>query len=197
MKTKLTIVVMSIVLLNCALCHAEPGTVAGLQPGLRDALLRDAACSPADHPSPPRPGGLETPGVEPAPAEAGPSPMLDAAVTTQDIHSAAGANVGVIVTFNDACHCRDSACGTYVYLKNNAGFKLALSGAFSSMHAVRVFKRGYPSLTGKVQISKAQVESTVYDWNGKTYAPSLCATITQTAGRKVPSILHHDCAKAP
>ena len=182
MKTKLTIVVMSIVLLNGALCHAGPGTVAGLQPDLRDALLRDAACSQA---------------AESASTEAGPQQMLEAAVTTQDIRSAAGANVGVIVMFNDACHCRDSACGTYVYLKNGTGYKLALSGAFSSMHPVRVFKRGYPSLTGKVQTSKAQVESTVYDWNGKSYAPSLCATITQTEGRRVPSIVHHDCEKAP
>jgi hypothetical protein len=197
MKTKLTIVVMSIVLLNGALCRAEPGTVAGLQPKLRDALLRDATCSQADHPSPPKPGDLGTTAAEPASTEAGPSQLLEAAVTTQDIRSAGGGNVGVIVTFNDACHCRDSVCGTYVYLKNDAGYKLALSGVFSSLHPVRVFKRGYPSLTGKVQISKAQVESTVYDWNGKTYAPSLCATITQAAGRRVPGIVHHDCAKAP
>jgi hypothetical protein len=182
MRTKLTIVAMSIVLLNGALCQAAPGTVADLPPELRDALLHDAACSQAE---------------EPTSGERAPSRLLEAVVATQDVRNAAGANVGVIVTFNDACHCRDATCGTYVYLKNDEGYKLAFSGAFSSLHPVRVFKRGYPSLTGKVQISKAQVESTVYDWNGKAYAPSLCATITQRAGRRVPSIVHHDCAKAP
>lgn len=195
MKTELTIVAMTLMLLSAARGQtsspppqsssgtpAVAGTVAGLSPALRDALLRDAACTPA---------------AELVANEAAPVDFLVTPVGTQDIHSAAGKNVGVIVKLSDACHCRDTNCGTYVFLRNDAGFKLAFSGGFSSLHPVRVFKHGYPSLSGKVQLSKAQAESTVFDWNGKAYAPSLCATVMQAAGRKAPSIVHHDCAHAP
>jgi hypothetical protein len=205
MKTDLTIVVMILMLLSSAPAQttAPAGTVAGLPPDLRDAVLRDAACSKSDHPNLPAPGGLpsqlasteqaassgpETPADDP-------SPPSGSALAVQDIRDARGANVGAIVRFNDACHCQEANCGTYVFLKSNPGYKLAFSGGFSSLRPARVFKHGYPSLSGKVQLSKAQSESTVYDWNGKNYAPGLCATITQTAGRKVPSIVHHDCVK--
>ena len=181
MKTELKIIAMFLMLLSSALGQAAPGTVAGLPSELREAVLRDAACS---HPA-------ETASDETARAN-----WLETAVATQDIRSAGGASVGVIVAFSDGCRCRDANCGTYVYLKNGSDYKLAFSGTFSSLHAVRVFKHGYPSLSGKVQLNKAQAESTVYDWNGKAYAPSLCATITQGAGRRVPSIVHHDCTKA-
>jgi len=189
MKTELTIVAMILMLLSSALGQGSsspqpapgalaPGTIGGLAPALRDAVLRDAACSQSAVPAPDKPANF-----------------LETAVATQDIHSAAGANLGAIVRLSDACHCQDANCGTYVFLKGNAGYKLAFSGEFLSLRPARVFKRGYPSLSGKVQLSKAQTESTVYDWNGKSYAPGLCATITQPAGRKVPSIVHHDCAK--
>jgi hypothetical protein len=182
MKTELTIAAMTLMLLTGALSQTSPGTVAGLPADLRDAVLRDAACRQA---------------AEPASNEAAQAGFLETAVETQDIRSAAGKNVGVIVKLAEGCHCRETNCGTYVFLTSDAGFKLAFSGGFSSLHPVRVFKHGYPSLSGKVQLNKAQAESTVYDWNGKTYAPGLCATITQAAGRKAPSIVHHDCAKAP
>lgn len=173
---------MSLMLFGSAMGQTPPKTVADLPPELRDAVLRDAACSRAG---------------EPAASETAPSHLPEAAVATRDIRSAAGANVGVIVTLSDSCHCREANCGNYVFLKDDAGYRLAFSGGFSSLHPVRVFKHGYPSLSGKVQLSKAQAESTVYDWNGKTYAPGLCATITRAAGRKAPKIVHHDCAKTP
>jgi hypothetical protein len=192
MKTELTIVVITLMMTSSAVSQmslppqpgpgvATPGTVAALPSELRDAVLRDADCRQT---------------AEPASDKVAQTGLLETSVDTRDIRSAGGANVGVIIRFSDACHCHDAICGTYVFLRDDAGYKLAFSGDFSSLHPVRVFKRGYPSLSGKVQLSKAQAESTVYDWNGKSYAPGLCATITQT-GRKVPSIVHHDCAKAP
>jgi hypothetical protein len=227
MKTDLTIVVMSLMLLSSALAQttAPSGTVAGLPPDLRDAVLRDAACSQsdhsnppksgglpsqlantgqtgspgpgtaADHPSPPKPGGPGTPAAESAPDKTVAASVSESAVAIQDIRNAKGTSVGAIVRFNDACHCQEANCGTYVFLKRDSGYRLAFSGGFLSLHPARVFKSGYPSLSGKVQLSKAQTESTVYDWNGKSYVPGLCATITQTAGRKVPGIVHHDCVK--
>jgi hypothetical protein len=180
MKTELKMVAMFLMMFSSALGQTVSGTVAGLPPELRDAVLQDAACSQSS---------------ETASGENTRTNWLETAVATRDIRSAGGANVGTIVAFSDACRCRDANCGTYVYLKNGPGYKLAFSGTFSSLHPVRVFKHGYPSLSGKVQLNKAQAESTVYDWNGKTYAPSLCATITQGTGRKVPSIMHHECAK--
>lgn len=172
---------MTLMLLTAALGQA-PGTVAGLSPELRDAVLRDAACTPAG---------------EPASDKAEQASVLETAVATQDIRGAAGGNMGVIVKFSDSCHCHGANCGTYVFLRSGAYYKLAFSGDFTSLHPVRVFKRGYPSLSAKVHLSDVQTESTVYDWNGKAYAPGLCATITQAAGRRVPSIVHHDCSNAP
>jgi hypothetical protein len=180
MKTKLTILAMSI-LLSSTLCKAAPGTVADLQPELRDVLLRDAVCG-------------ATPDA--ATGEADRARLLESAVTTRDIRSAAGADLGVIVSFSDACHCRQASCRTYVYLKAGPGFTLAFSGVFTSLHPVRVYKRGYPSLSGKLEVSASEAESTVYDWNGKAYTPVLCATLTLAAGRKNPGIVHHECAKA-
>src|SRR5260370_27478934 len=101
MKTKLTILAMSI-LLSSTLCKAATGRVADLQPELRDVLLRDAACA-------------NTP--EAAAGEADRTRLLESAVTLRDIRSAAGANLGVIVSFSDTCHCRQANCRTYVYLK--------------------------------------------------------------------------------
>src|SRR5262249_31391490 len=117
MRIELTIVAMSILLLSSALCHAAPGTVADLPLELRDALLHDAGCSLA--------GGA-------ASGETAQAQLLESAVAIQDIHSAGGAAVGIIATFSDACHCREANCGTYVYIRAGAGYKLAFSGAFSS-----------------------------------------------------------------
>jgi len=223
MKNELTIVAMILMLLSSALGQSSlppqpgpgastSGTVAGLAPDLRAAVLHNAACGQSDHTSPLKPSelpsqpansghaggpGLGTPTVESSSDKTAQASGLDTSVAAQDIRSAKGANVGTIVRFSDGCHCQEANCGTYVFLKSNAGYRLAFSGGFLSLHIGRVFKGGYPSLSGKVQLSKAQTESTVYDWNGKNYAPVLCATITQTAGRKVPSIVHHDCSNAP
>jgi len=38
------------------------------------------------------------------------------------------------------------------------------------------------------------METTVYDWDGKDYRPSLCASVTR--GKKVPTIVRHPCRVA-
>jgi hypothetical protein len=51
-----------------------------------------------------------------------------------------------------------------------------------------------PSLTGQFAISSLKMETTVYDWNGKAYKPSMCATVIK--GKKVPTITQHPCKAA-
>jgi len=148
-------------------------TIADLSPELRDALVRDAACknsTPAD------------------------GDLLQSPVTTQEIHSAARGDLGVIAAFSDGCHCEGVNCGTYVYLKSSGSYKLAFAGSFASLHPMKVSRNGYPSLTGRLQVSDSRAETTVFDWNGKNYRPSLCATVTQGGNRKRPSIVRHPCS---
>jgi hypothetical protein len=182
MRIRLTILAITMVMLSSTLSKATTGTVADLPPELREALVRDAACGSTPEAAS---GG-----------EADRARLLESAVMTRDISGAAGAPLGVIVSFSDACHCRQSNCRTYVYLKAGPQYTLAFSGVFTSLHPMRVYKRGHPSLSGKLAVSASQEESTIYDWNGKAYVPVLCATLTQAAGRKSPGIVHHECAKA-
>jgi len=176
-RRKLSIMML---LLTSALSKAGSDTVADLPADLRDALVRDAACTRT---SP----ELETELEE----------FLKSQVKIQEIRSATRGQVGSIVTFADSCHCRDVNCGTYVYLLTGKGYKLAIAGSFASLHPMRVSKRGFPSLTGKLQVSDTQAETTVYDWNGKGYEPTLCATVRQAENQKRPSIIRHQCTAAP
>jgi hypothetical protein len=187
MRIRQTLIIMSLLAASAmsqdgagAKNQGGAGTVADLPAELQEALLRDAACEkPADSPA------------------ADPAQFLETPITTQDIRGATHAQVGVIAAFQDGCHCRDRNCTTYVYLKNGHGYKLAFSRVFTSLHPMRVFKRGWPSLTGKLQLSDSKAETTVYDWTGSEYQPSLCATLTQLKGQPRPAIARHGCAKGP
>jgi len=183
MNNLLTIIAMFFLMLHSGPVNAS-GTVADLPADLREALLHDAVCTQA----------ADSVGS----AESGPASLLASQVNAQEIRGAKpGAVVGMIAAVSGGCHCHGPNCGTYIYLKSDSGYKLAFSGEFASLHPSRVYKSGYPSLSAKAQISESQAESTVYDWNGRTYVPNLCATITQSQGRKVPAIAHHPCPKAP
>src|SRR5215472_277697 len=109
-----------LLLLTRALSKAGSDTVADLPADLRDALVRDAACTETS------PG----PGTEPA-------EFLKSPVKIQEIRSATRGQVGSIVTFADSCHCRDVNCGTYVYLLTAKAYKLAIAGSFASLHPMR------------------------------------------------------------
>ena len=143
-----------------------------LSPDLKAAALRDAACTTAGDAS-----GLNT------------SPS-DPTLETLPIRSA-GRDVGTIVEVQGACHCQNANCDALVYLRNGEGYKLALHEKYASLHPMKIVKQGMPSLTGQFEINTVKMETTVFDWDGKAYKPSLCATVIK--GKRVPSITRHPC----
>jgi hypothetical protein len=165
---------MSLLLMCGVAGRTATGTVADLPPQLRESLLHDVSCDKS------------------ADAE---SQLLQSQVVTQEIRSAAGSSAGVIAVPQGGCNCTSSACRTYVYLNDGQAYRLAFAGEFTTLHLMRGFKRGMPSLTGKLQVSDTQAETTVYDWNGRDYEPSLCATVTQARNQRLPSIVRHECGK--
>jgi hypothetical protein len=179
MKIKRTVILLSL-LATSAMSQNGTATIADLPPELQEALKRDFACETAASATSPEPDQL-----------------LQDPIVTQEIRGAAGAEVGMIVAQQGACHCREANCATYVYLKDGPGYRLAFSHIFSSLHPMKVFKRGYPSLTGKMRLDESRAETTVYDWTGSDYQPSLCATITRVKGQKRPAIVKHECANVP
>ena len=138
-----------------------------LSADLKAAALRDAACAKA----------LDT-------------QESDATLEALPIRSG-GRDVGTIIEVQGACHCQNTNCDALVYLRNGDGYRLALHEKYASLHPMKIVKQGMPSLTGQFAISSLKMETTVYDWDGTTYKPSLCATVVK--GRKVPSITQHRC----
>jgi hypothetical protein len=137
-----------------------------LSPDLKAAALKDAACTTA--------------------ADA----QDDSTLAALPIRTG-GRDVGTIVEVQGACHCQNGNCDALVYLRNGDGYKLALHEKYASLHPMKIVKQGMPSLTGQFEISSLKMETTVYDWDGKSYKPSLCATVIK--GRRVPSITRHPC----
>jgi hypothetical protein len=147
-----------------AICIAQQDSVS---PDLKAVALKDAACSAANDASPG-------------------DPTLEAL----PIHSG-GRDVGTIVEVEGACHCQNTNCDALVYLRSGEGYKLALHEKYASLHPMKIVKQGMPSLTGQFEISSLKMETTVYDWDGQAYKPSLCATVIK--GKKVPTITRHPC----
>jgi hypothetical protein len=143
---------------------------------LKDAALHDAACAKPDTAANTDGANTEAPNVTALPIRTG------------------GREMGTIVTVQGACHCQTSNCDTLVYLRTGQGYRMALREKYASLHPMKIVKRGMPSLTGKVEVSAARMETTVYDWDGKDYRPSLCATVIK--GKRVPSITQHPCKPA-
>lgn len=162
------------VLLGGMAFSGEPSDrVANLQPELKQALTHDDACfkaSPSNIPD----QALETP------------------VDTQQILSG-GREAGVIAAPQDDCDCRNGNCSTFVYLKSGDSYTLAMQHHFSSLRPMKIVKHGLPSLSAKFQVSSAEEETTVYDWSGKEYEPSLCAKVVQRKNVRLPSISRHPC----
>jgi hypothetical protein len=134
---------------------------------LKAAALKDAACSVAGDVSP------SDPTLETLPIRSG------------------GRDVGTIVEVQGACHCQNTNCDALVYLRSGEGYKLALHEKYATLHPMKIVKQGMPSLTGQFEINSLKMETTVYDWDGKAYKPSLCATVIKR--KKVPSITRHSC----
>jgi hypothetical protein len=162
--TLLFFILLSGVLLVCVAQQDRLAT------DLKAVVLHDAACTTAAH-----------------------TQEADPTLETVPIRSG-GRDVGTIVEVQGACHCQNTNCDALVYLRVDKGYKLALHEKYASLHPMKIVKQGMPSLTGQFEVSSLKMETTVYDWDGKTYKPSLCATVIK--GRKVPSITRHPC-KAP
>src|SRR5262249_12047242 len=118
--------------------------------------------------------------------------LLESQVDIQEIRGTPG---GVIAAPQGDCSCAGSSCAIYVYLKDGQAYRLSFKSEFTSLHPMKVYKRGMPSLTGKLEISDTQAETRVYDWNGQQYEASLCATVTQGRNQRLPSIARHECGK--
>ena len=150
--------------------------VSELQPELQQVLARDAVCSI-------RAG---------ASAVGDASGLMDAPVSTQEI-MAGGHEAGIIAAPHDECHCSNENCSTFVYLKSDNTYKLALQDTFASLRPMKVAMHGLPSLSGKYQLNANQEETTVFNWNGQRYEAGLCATVTRRNNQKVPAIATHPC----
>ena len=138
-----------------------------LPSGLKEAVIRDAACTKPEN-----------------------SKDNDPTLTETTIRSG-GRDVGAIVEVQGACHCQGMNCDSLVYLRQGEGYRLALHEKYASLHPMKIVKLGMPSLTGQFEVSAKQMETTVYDWDGKDYRPSLCATVIK--GSRVPAITRHAC----
>jgi hypothetical protein len=100
--------------------------------------------------------------------------------------------VPVAAMLGRSLKCRAHATArTRIYLHSGEGYKLALHEKYASLHPMKIVKQGMPSLTGQFEINTVKMETTVYDWDGKAYKPSLCATVIK--GKKIPSITRHPC----
>ena len=150
---------------TCAVCAMQEDPVPA---ELRDTVLHDAACTKAD----------ETTNAD---------PILSAVVIR-----ASGKEMGTIIEVQGGCHCQGTNCDSVVYLRNGDKYRLALREKYASLHPMKIVKRGMPSLTGKFEVSGEKAETTVYDWDGKDYRPSLCATVTRR-GKLPPAIAQHPC----
>lgn len=135
---------------------------------LKDKVLQDAACN------------------KPSDAQNTDAPALSALAIR-----VGGREKGTIVQVQGGCHCQDSNCDTLVYLRSGDQYRLSLKEKYASLHPMKIIKQGMPSLTGEFKVGEAKMETTVYDWNGKEYKPSLCATIVKEA--KLPKITRHAC----
>jgi len=174
------ITVLILVLLGglLAACVAQQES---LPPDLKAVALKDAACTTAA-------------GAQNGDAKGADGQNVDAnsdlTVEALPIRSS-GREVGSIVEVQGACHCQNGNCDALVYLRKGEGYRLALHEKYASLHPMKIVKQGMPSLSGQFEVSTLKMETTVYDWDGKSYKPSLCATVIK--GKRVPSITRHPC----
>lgn len=165
MQTRKIIVFLIVILASGAGSAIQQDTVPA---ELKESALHDAAC------------------VERAERQNTDAPVLSSLAIL-----AGGRKVGTIVAVQGTCHCQSSNCDTLVYLRNGDQYRLALREKYASLHPMKIVKHGMPSLTGEFAVSAQKMETTVYDWDGKEYRPSLCATVIK--GVKLPRITQHPC----
>ena len=174
------ITVLILVLLGglLAACIAQQES---LPPDLKAVALKDAACTTAAGAQNGDAKGADGQNVD---------TNSDLTVEALPIRSS-GREVGSIVEVQGACHCQNGNCDALVYLRKGEGYRLALHEKYASLHPMKIVKQGMPSLSGQFEVNTLKMETTVYDWDGKSYKPSLCATVIK--GKRVPSITRHPC----
>jgi len=152
-----------------------------LPPDLKAVALKDAACTTAAGAQNGDAKGADGQNVD---------ANSDSTVEALPIRSS-GREVGTIVEVQGACHCQNGNCDALVYLRKGEGYRLALHEKYASLHPMKIVKQGMPSLSGQFEVNTLKMETTVYDWDGKSYKPSMCATVIK--GKRVPSITRHPC----
>jgi len=174
------ITVLILVLLGglLAACVAQQES---LPPDLKAVALKDAACTTA--------AGAQNGDAKGADGQNA-NANSDSTVEALPIRSS-GREVGTIVEVQGACHCQNGNCDALVYLRKGEGYRLALHEKYASLHPMKIVKQGMPSLSGQFEVNTLKMETTVYDWDGKSYKPSMCATVIK--GKRVPSITRHPC----
>ena len=182
MNKFITVLISSLLGGVLVVCFAQQEA---LSPDLKAAALKDAACTTAANAHSVDAQNVNAQGVN--------SQTSDSTVEALPIRTS-GREVGTIVEVQGACHCQNGNCDALVYLRNGEGYRLALHEKYASLHPMKIVKQGMPSLTGQFEVSTLKMETTVYDWDGKSYKPSMCATVIK--GKRVPSITRHPC-KAP
>src|SRR5262245_12331455 len=145
MKIKTTLA-MFLILMTNVIGWSASGTIADLPPQLRNALLHDAACKSSSPQRPP----TSTNDPEAASPDQARTQLLESQVDIQEIRGGPG---GVIAAPQGDCSCTGSSCAIYVYLKDGQAYRLSFKSEFTSLHPMKVYKRGMPSLTGKLHIS--------------------------------------------
>src|SRR5208282_776701 len=154
-----------------------PSSAQALDPELSAMLARDSACESE---------GMVA-GADTTQAAQPPSSI-------QTLHNSRGRNVGIIATVDNGCHCSHGNCTTYVYVKSEATYRLALKENLASLRPLRGFKESMPALSGKLQVSDSEAETIIYEWAGSVYLPGICATVVQESNGH-PVITKHACAK--
>jgi len=190
-KTKRCLIFVPLMLAGTMmLCSAQTVKLADLEAGLRDAMVRDAQCPPAEAAAKSDKGN-----ANPGGPDVSRDSLLQTPVSTLPLHGAGGTTVGVIVAPREGCHCQNGNCTTYVYLKAQDGYRLALKQDFASLHAMKSYKHGMPSLTGRHAVSSSVYETAVFDWDGAEYQATLCAKVTQGKDPRRPAIVKQECRK--
>ena len=188
MNKFITVLILVLVSGIFGICAAQQDS---LSPDLKAAALKDAACArAADVQNADAQSDDANRNAQSVDTKSVDSKTNDSTLEAQSIRSS-GREVGTIVEVLGACHCQNGNCDALVYLRNGEGYRLALHEKYASLHPMKIVKQGMPSLTGQFEISTLKMETTVYDWDGKSYKPSLCATVIK--GKRVPSITRHPC----
>jgi len=188
MRIRSAIAIILFALASALICSAQPGQISSLEPGLRDALVRDATCADKSAPR----------------VADDPSFSLQSHVRVQTFR---GVHPGSIVVLDGACDCWDSGakggsklgnCATYVYLRTGDSYRLALHGVFASLHPLlKSLRYGMPSLTARFDAGDSKAETFIFEWTGKDYKPTLCASIVESTGKRRAAITKHSCANSP